>query len=343
MTFRQWVVDSPSVGMRLDLFLARHFLDAASPIGLSRSGIQRMIAGGQVTLNRERVKSSTRLRINDVVEIENLSLRKSPLKPEPVALDILYEDKDCIVINKAPGIVVHPAAGRNSGTLVNALLYHCPDLQGIGGERRPGIVHRLDKDTSGAMIIAKNDMAYQQLARQFKERSVNKEYLALVWGRLEPATGTIDRPIGRHRSDRKKMSSVYFLAKRRPAVTEWCVEKYFVAPGEGANAAWLSWVRLKPRTGRTHQIRVHLADLKYPLVGDKVYARQRKSRAVVKQAESRLDVFPRQALHAEKLEINHPRSGERIKFLAPLADDLRELLGDLRPSAIEAVSIYKRG
>jgi 23S rRNA pseudouridine1911/1915/1917 synthase len=265
MAFQQWMIDSPSVGMRLDLFLARHFVDGAARSGVSRSGIQRMIAEGQVRLNRQRAKSSARLKLNDVVEIENIPPREIPLKPESLALNILYEDEDCIVINKAPGMVVHPAAGRSSGTLVNALLHHCPDLQGIGGERRPGIVHRLDKDTSGAMIIAKSDMAYQQLARQFKERSVSKEYLALVWGKLEPATGTIDRPIGRHRSDRKKMSSVYFLAKRRPAVTEWSVEKYFMVPADTASATWLSWVRLKPRTGRTHQIRVHLADLKYPL------------------------------------------------------------------------------
>jgi 23S rRNA pseudouridine1911/1915/1917 synthase len=345
MAFQQWMIDSPSVGMRLDLFLARHFVDGAARSGVSRSGIQRMIAEGQVRLNRQRAKSSARLKLNDVVEIENIPPREIPLKPESLALNILYEDEDCIVINKAPGMVVHPAAGRSSGTLVNALLHHCPDLQGIGGERRPGIVHRLDKDTSGAMIIAKSDMAYQQLARQFKERSVSKEYLALVWGKLEPATGIIDRPIGRHRSDRKKMSSVYFLAKRRPAVTEWSVEKYFMVPADTASATWLSWLRLKPRTGRTHQIRVHLADLKYPLVGDKVYARIGNSRATVKEEESRVDIFSRQALHAEKLEIDHPRSGERMKFFAPLADDPCELLRDLeiRRMTIEAVFTYKRG
>jgi 23S rRNA pseudouridine1911/1915/1917 synthase len=345
MSFQQWVIDSPSVGMRLDLFLTRQLLDLAAPSGLSRSGIQRLIADGQVRLNRQRAKSSVRLKINDLVQIEKIPPREIPLKTEPLALNILYEDHDCIVINKAPGMVVHPAAGRDGGTLVNALLYHCPDLQGIGGERRPGIVHRLDKDTSGAMIIAKNDVAYQQLARQFKEQSVSKEYLALVWGKLEPAMGIIDRPIGRHRSDRKKMSSVYSLVKRRPAITEWSVEKYFGVPAERGNPAWVSWVRLKPRTGRTHQIRVHLADLKYPLVGDKTYAHQRKSRPVREEEdEAPVGLFPRQALHAEKLGIDHPRTGERMNFFAPLADDLRELLSDLeaRLVTVEVASTYNR-
>jgi 23S rRNA pseudouridine1911/1915/1917 synthase len=327
MSIQQLLVDGPSAGMRLDVFLTRSFLKPGEPNDLSRSEIQRLIAERKVTLNGRCAKSSARLKIDDLIEIETIPPREISLKPEAVPLKILYEDDDCIVINKAPGMVVHPAAGKTSGTLVNALLYHCRDLQGIGGERRPGIVHRLDKDTSGAMIVAKNAIAFQRLASQFKERSVSKEYLALVWGRLEPATGIIDRPIGRHRSDRKKMSSVHSLAKTRAAITEWSVERYFTIDAR-ESSHWLTWVRLKPRTGRTHQIRVHLADLKYPLVGDKVYAHHKNGRLAIKPG-SELDVFPRQALHAEKLGVDHPRSGQRMNFFAPLADDLRDLLNDL--------------
>jgi len=191
MDARRWVIDGAATGMRLDLFLAGRFPAAA---GVSRSAVQRLIAEGQVMLNGRPAKPSARLKIDDVVELESLPPRDVPLTPQALALDVLYEDADCIVINKAPGMVVHPAAGRQSDTLVNALLHHCPDLEGIGGERRPGIVHRLDKDTSGVMIVAKNDRAYQALARQFKERTVEKQYLALVRGRVEPTAGIIDPP-----------------------------------------------------------------------------------------------------------------------------------------------------
>jgi 23S rRNA pseudouridine1911/1915/1917 synthase len=291
-----------------------------------------LIAEGQVKLNRRPAKSSSRLKSNDLVQLEKLPPRESPLTAEPLPLDVLYEDCDLIIINKAPGMAVHPAAGRSSGTVVNALLYRCPDLPGIGGERRPGIVHRLDKDTSGVMVIAKNDTAYQQLARQFKERTVSKEYLALVWGKLQPVQGTVDRPIGRHRSDRKRMSSLYSLPKKRQALTEWSVEKYYSVPVERSSAVWLSWIRVKPRTGRTHQIRVHLADLKYPLVGESVYSR--RSQSIGRQTLAQLEAFPRQALHAERLIINHPRSRERMKFSAPLPNDLRELLGALERQSL---------
>ena len=344
MSLQQWLIERKAAGMRLDQFLARCATATADPGWLSRSGIQRLIVEGQVTLNGQRTKSSARLRVNDLVQIENIPPREIALEPEAIPLEILYEDKDCLVINKAAGLVVHPAAGRTKGTLVNALLHHCPDLQGIGGERRPGIVHRLDKETSGAMIVAKNTMAFHQLARQFSERSVNKEYLALVWGRLQPEKGSIERPVGRHRSDRKRMSSIHFLTKTRPAVTEWAAETYF-SLGDGRNGfRWLTWVRLKPRTGRTHQVRVHLADLKYPLVGDKIYGRTRKKGATTKY-QSSADVFPRQALHAERLGIDHPRTGQRMNFFAPLADDLQGLLSDLhtRCIAVESLGVNKRG
>jgi 23S rRNA pseudouridine1911/1915/1917 synthase len=204
-------------------------------------------------------------------------------------------------------------------------LHHCPDIEGIGGERRPGIVHRLDKDTSGVMVIAKNAVAFRQLARQFMDRSVTKEYLGLVWGRMNPETGVINRPIGRHRSDRKRMSSVHSLSRKRDAVTEWRVERYFPRIGD----IGLSLLRLTPRTGRTHQIRVHLADLGFPLVGEKLYGQQRKKSRAKQTNIPWLDLFPRQALHAEKLVIHHPRTDQQIEFLAPLSDDLRSLLSAL--------------
>jgi 23S rRNA pseudouridine1911/1915/1917 synthase len=332
MPFQQLVVDGGSVGMRLDLFLARHFLNRADSLRLSRSGLQRLIAEGQVTLNGRRVKCSARVNINDFVQIEDLPPREIALQAEALGLEILYEDQDCIVINKAPGMVVHPAAGRSHGTVVNALLHHCPDLVGIGGERRPGIVHRLDKDTSGAMIIAKNDWSFQQLARQFKERTVSKEYLALAWGKLEPRRGIVDRAIGRHCSDRKRMSSIYLLAKGRAAITEWTVEKYFARRGARASSVWLTWVRIKPWTGRTHQIRVHLADLKHPLVGDPIYGY--KGGSAAKANEWGLDFLARQALHAEKLGIHHPRTGQRMNFFAPLAPDLCSVLDHLRAQSM---------
>src|SRR5712692_10090879 len=208
MTMQLPVVDREHAGMRLDLFLARQRLGPPGAGEWSRSGIQRMIQGGQIVLNGRRTKPSTRLRASDLIEIRELPLKDTELVPEPIPLDVLYEDGDCIVINKPPGLVVHPAAGWKNGTLVNALLYHCPDLPGIGGERRPGIVHRLDKDTSGVMVVAKNGGAFQDLAAQFKDRRVAKEYLAVVWGRMARQKGAIDRSIGRHRSDRKRMSSV---------------------------------------------------------------------------------------------------------------------------------------
>jgi 23S rRNA pseudouridine1911/1915/1917 synthase len=329
MSLHQFVIDAKSMGMRLDLFLTGHFVDPSRPTDLSRSGIQRLIFQGQVTLNGEKVKPSARLKVGDVVEIQPLAPREISLEPQALPLEILYEEKDFLVINKAAGMVVHPAAGQPSGTLVNALLYHCRDLDGIGGRYRPGIVHRLDKDTSGVMIVAKNDVAFRQLARQFKERTVRKEYLALVWGKLEPQKGMIDRRIGRHRSDRKRMSSLYCLAKAREAVTEWAVEDYLPVADERQFSGWLSWVRLRPRTGRTHQIRVHLADLDHPLVGDKVYGHKGKNRGATGGKQQTAEFFPRQALHAERLGVDHPKTGKRVEFCAPLADDIRNLLHKL--------------
>ena len=331
MNLQETVVEPQSAGIRLDLFLTRCLPDIVKGEGFSRSGIQKLIAEGQITLNGKPAKASARLKTNDLVAIKVLPPKKSTLVAEPIALNVIYEDDDCIVINKAPGIVVHPAAGRTGGTLVNAILYHCPNLQGIGGESRPGIVHRLDKDTSGVMIIAKRMPAFQQLARQFKERRVKKEYLALVRGKLKTDHGIINRPIGRHRSDRKRMSSIHALPRKKEATTEWRVEKTFRRSDEAGESCWFSLLRLKPLTGRTHQIRVHLADLGYPLVGDRLYGRRRPCVAVKDANLSAAGLFPRQALHAERLSLFHPRTGAPMEFYAPLAEDIASLLRTLEP------------
>jgi 23S rRNA pseudouridine1911/1915/1917 synthase len=325
------LIEDRFAGTRLDLFLAGHF-DSANVLGarLSRSEIQRLIGEGQITLNGARAKPGARIRVHDRIDVRLAPPRDSTIRPEPLPLDVLYEDVDCIVINKAPGIAVHPAAGHSSGTLVNALLHHCPDIQGIGGERRPGIVHRLDKDTSGVMVVAKNAATYQHLALQFKNRSVEKEYLALAWGHVKPDRGLIDRPIGRHRSDRKRMSSIHSLKKSRAALTEWAVEEWFALVGVKRVRTEVTLLRLRPRTGRTHQLRVHFSDLGHALVGDRVYGSKRKIPSPQFPSEHALASFSRQALHAEKLSFNHPRGGRRMVFTAPLAGDLIMLLSLLR-------------
>jgi 23S rRNA pseudouridine1911/1915/1917 synthase len=326
MLRRVAVTDEKYVGMRLDLFLANQFAGMSEMKGVSRSGIQRMIAEGEITLNGQKTKAGNRLKPGDEIEICRLPVRDTVLAAEPLPLDILYEDQDCVVVNKAPGMVVHQAAGNRRGTLVNALLYHCPDLQGVGGERRPGIVHRLDKDTSGVMVIAKNDHAFQRLALQFKERLVEKEYLALVWGKPVGEQGVIDRPIGRHRRDRKRMSSLHFLSRHREALTAWRAKVSYKVRRADGRLSWVTFLRLKPHTGRTHQIRVHLADQGHPVVGDRIYSRTQKVASGNSAEVPDLIDFPRQALHAEKLRFNHPRTGRRVEFCAPLPGDLRRLL-----------------
>lgn len=337
MTAEQFFIDQNSAGMRLDLFLARHLIAGVeSRFGLSRSCVQRLIAEGQITLNGTVAKPSARLKADDRIEISLLPPRETRLRAEALPLIIIHEDADCIVINKAPGVVVHPAAGRSTGTLVNALLHHCPDLEGVGGERRPGIVHRLDKDTSGVIVVAKNMRAFHQLVGQFKNRTVQKEYLGLVWGVIKSEEGIIDRAIGRHRSDRKRMSSLHVTHRAREAITEWRVEERF-APSPKSNplrAATL--LRLRPRTGRTHQLRVHLADMGYPLIGDKVYGRKRSVVATKLPHDTIIDLFSRQALHAEKLTLDLGRPARRMEFIAPLPRDLADLLSYLRTRDIKA-------
>ena len=336
MTPDQLRVDESAAGMRLDLFLARQFMAGTTPrLGLSRAAIQKLIAEGQITLNNAVTKASARIKSDDLIDICFLPPRETGLRAEALPLDILYEDFDCVVVNKAPGVVVHPAAGRSSGTLVNALLHHCADLDGVGGERRPGIVHRLDKDTSGVMVVAKNMRAFHQLVDQFKNRTVEKEYIALVWGGMRADRGAIDRAIGRHRSDRKRMSSIHMGGRAREAITEWWVEERFSFDRKSTPVRAVTLLRLRPRTGRTHQLRVHLADMGNPLIGDKIYGRKRNGNAARLVGNRIIDSFPRQALHAEKLTLVIGPNLRRMQFVAPLPNDLQNLLLCLRRREIE--------
>lgn len=287
----QFRVDTESAGARLDQFLV-----AAVP-ALSRSRIQDLIKEGHVTLNGLATKSSARLRAGDAVSLAEPPPVPTDTAAEAIALDVLFEDDDLIVINKPAGMVVHPAAGNWSGTLVNALLHHCPALSGIGGEQRPGIVHRLDKETSGCIVAAKNDAAHQTLARQFAGREVTKIYLALVAGRLARKSGIIETPIGRHPVQRKKMT-VLPAGRGRLAKTSYRVLNELV---DG------TLVECTLHTGRTHQIRVHLKHLGHPLLGDEVYGKRGR--------------FSRQMLHAWRLGFAHPRTGERMNFESPIPPD----------------------
>ena len=246
-------------------------------------------------------------------------------KPEPIPLDILFEDEHIVVVNKPPGLVVHPAPGHFSGTLVNGLLYHCPDLGGIGGELRPGIVHRLDKDTSGTLVVAKNDAAHAHLSRQFKSRQVQKKYLAVVHGNVKSPTGSVKLPIGRHPVDRKRMSSV--SPRGRSAQTDWTVKERFHG---------FTLLELNLKTGRTHQIRVHCHAIHHPIVGDKVYRPRKLEKTIGRgdqqsdQILSLLKTVHRQMLHAWSLSFTHPYTKEVVFYKSPLPADMVEIIQRFR-------------
>jgi 23S rRNA pseudouridine1911/1915/1917 synthase len=298
-------VPPENAGQRLDAWLH------AGRTDLSRSRLQALIRSGHVTVNGRAVKPHLKLPAHAIITLEVPPAAPVEIKPEPIPLDILHEDADIVVVNKPAGLVVHPAAGHASGTLVNALLAHCRDLAGIGGELRPGIVHRLDRDTSGVLVVAKNEPAMQHVVAQFRQRKVKKEYLTVVWGALNPGAGRTETLIGRSSHDRKKMSAR--PATGRPAVTFY--ETLEVFPGA-------SLLRVRIETGRTHQIRVHMAYLGHPVVGDAQYGRARKDGLPIRAN--------RQMLHAERLTLIHPRSGQRVSFAAPIPPDMRELLERLR-------------
>ena len=303
------MVDDEQDGLRLDRVLADEIA------GYSRSQVQRLIDDGQVVLPRVKaVKANTAVRTGDVIAVRLPAAVAAQPTAEDLPLAILYQDADLIVVNKPAGMVVHPAAGHDSGTLVNALLHHVTDLSGIGGELRPGIVHRLDRGTSGVMVVAKQDAAHQELSRQFHDREVEKEYIALVWGVVQ-AGRRIDAAIGRDPSDRQKMSA---RAKHaREAVTR--ITRAFHLPG-------LTLCQVAIHTGRTHQIRVHLSAIGHPVVGDSTYGGVHRRVAGDIRAVQRLD---RPFLHAARLAFTHPRDGRRMEFTVPLPDDLQEVLDAL--------------
>jgi 23S rRNA pseudouridine1911/1915/1917 synthase len=304
-------------GERLDRLLARGLPQ------LSRSRIKSLIQAGQVAADGATIANpSYRVKPGQSLAVIVPATVAAKPKGQDIALTVLHEDEDLIVIDKAAGLVVHPAAGNPDRTLVNALIAHCGDsLSGIGGERRPGIVHRLDKDTSGVMVAAKSDAAHHALAAQFADHSIDRAYSAVVWGRPIPPHGTIDERIGRSRSNRKKMAVLTTGGKTART-------HYTVLRSAGALA---SLVECRLETGRTHQIRVHLSYLGHPVVGDPVYARGAGSRLSKADTEHRAAIlaFQRQALHAHLLGFDHPRSGERVRFMASIPQDMEDLLESL--------------
>lgn len=288
-------------GERLDVFVAEQVEQ------LSRSVVKSLINEGQVLVNGARQKASYHVREGDEISIEIPEPQVLELVPRDIPLEIIYQDEDLAVINKPKGLVVHPAHGNWDYTMVNALLYHIKDLSGINGQIRPGIVHRLDKDTSGVMVVAKNDVAHRSLAAQIKDHSIKREYIALVHGTIKENLGTIDAPIGRSKNDRKKMA---VIADGRPAVSKYQVlERYHN----------YSLIKVELLTGRTHQIRVHFAYIKHPVVGDPLYSSGKK--------HFNLDS---QALHAHLLGFNHPRTGKYLEFTSPLPEYFQEILVSLR-------------
>lgn len=293
------IVDEGAAGERLDRFLAGRELE------VSRSHIQKLIESGCVLVNGRTAKANAKLREGDAVEMELPEAQELEILPEAIPLDILYEDSDVIVINKARGMVVHPAAGAADGTLVNALLHHCEDLSGINGVIRPGIVHRLDKDTSGVMVAAKNDRAHVDLAEQIREKTAQRIYRAIVCGTIAEDRGEIRAPIGRHPTERKKMAVV---PGGKEARTLFRVVERFPAH---------TLVECRLKTGRTHQIRVHMAYIGHPLLGDPKYGRK-------------MPDIAGQALHSCELSFTHPRTKERMTFAAEMPEDMKAILHALR-------------
>jgi 23S rRNA pseudouridine1911/1915/1917 synthase len=304
-----FLVPKDSEGVRLDRFLVSVLPDQ------SRSQIQRLIREGHVDVAGHAARANMPVKIGQRISVLIPAPVDPETKPEALPLTILYEDHDIIVVDKPAGMVVHPAAGHASGTLVNALLHHVDDLSGIGGERRPGIVHRLDRGTSGLMVVAKHDAAHEELARQFREREVDKEYIGLVWGEVQ-AGRRIDAPIGRDPVNRKRMSA---RARRsREAVTR-------IVRADHLNPA-LTLVRMAIHTGRTHQIRVHASAIGHPIVGDPLYGGIRRHVAGDIKAVMHLE---RPFLHAAGLAFKHPADGRRMEFTSPLPDDLQRVLDEL--------------
>ena len=300
---KEYTVTDDKVGTRLDVFLSNQ------PDNPSRSSIQKMITDGAVSVNGQAKRANYKLRLSDNIIMTYQPLQEIEVQPENIPLDILYEDKDIIVINKARGMMVHPATGVYTGTLVNALLYHCHgELSGINGKIRPGIVHRLDKDTSGVMVVAKNDFAHNSLAEQIGSKTAIKEYVALVHGNITEEKGIINANIGRHPVDRKKMAVV--TSGGKSATTVFHVLERFKN---------CTYVKCRLLTGRTHQIRVHMAYIGHPLIGDPKYCNSKNKFNIEGQA-----------LHSLNLTLNHPRTNQQMTFTAPIPQDMQNLLNYFR-------------
>ncbi|MFM9266850.1 RluA family pseudouridine synthase [Tychonema sp. BBK16] len=294
-----------NVTQRLDIWLSNQIPD------LSRSRVQTLISQGNVKVNDETCTSKKiSVKTGDRIHLTLPETQPTSLQPQAIPLDILYEDDSLIIINKPAGLVVHPAAGHPDGTLVNALLAHCP-LSAIGGVQRPGIVHRLDKDTTGAIAIAKTDVAHQHIQAQLKTKTARREYLGIVYGIPNAEIGTIDLPIGRHPTDRRKMGIVPVEKGGRDAITHWQIKE---------RIGNYSLIHYQLETGRTHQIRVHTAEIKHPIIGDPMYSSNRSIGVNLTG----------QALHAWRLQLEHPISGELIEAIAPLPDQFNTLLRILR-------------
>ena len=287
-------------GERLDIFVTENLE------GVSRATVQNLIKAGQILVNGQPFKASYHLREGEEVEVELPEPQAVAIEAQNIPLDIIYQDEDLVIVNKPKGMVVHPAHGNWDHTMVNALLYHIKDLSGINGELRPGIVHRLDKDTSGVMVVAKSDSAHRSLAEQIKVHSIKREYTALVHGVIKENLGTIDAPIGRSKLDRKKMAVV---KDGRTAVSDYEVMQRFTN---------YTLVKVSLMTGRTHQIRVHFAHIKHAVVGDPLYGTTKKHFDLESQA-----------LHAHRLGFKHPRSGEYMEFTSPLPQYFEDILTKL--------------
>lgn len=312
----RFVVPPKQSKERLDVYLTHQIQNA------TRSKVRSGIDQGLVLVNGKTVKASHGVTPGEVIEVTLLRPPRTEAKPENIPLDIVFEDDTLLIVNKPAGMVTHPAYGNYSGTLVNALLHHCDSLSTLNTEMRPGIVHRLDKDTTGLMVVAKNDVAHHYLAKQFSRRTIDREYWALVWGKFQQRKGTIEASLGRSKKDRKKVA---VTADGKQAITDYEVLEEF---------AFLSLIRLKLKTGRTHQIRVHLAHIGHPVFGDPTYAGRSPTWGGLegkgaRQAQVLLDLINRQALHAKTIGFIHPATKEALKFESELPEDMKEVLAKI--------------
>ena len=303
-------VGSEAAGGRLDAFVAGQLRDT------SRTRIQRAIEDGDVLVNEHTAKSSYRVRAGDRVEIDLPEPPPVELRPEPIPLDVVYEDDDLVVVDKPAGLVVHPGAGQEAGTLANALVYHFNRLSGSAGRIRPGIVHRIDKETSGLLVVAKNDVAHEKLSEQFHDREVFKLYVALVYGRVSDARGEIEARLGRSRHNRTRMAVLRGGAGRAAHTVFEAADRY----------AEFTLLKVQIKTGRTHQIRVHLAHIGHPVVGDAVYGGGRENAVRDPLVKREIRGLGRHFLHSAQLAFAHPRGGQRLEFSSPLPPELRHFL-----------------